>query len=75
MLPYLRLISASGDAILPLREMLTHPNNLSVTLRLAFVPLLVALCSSRVFALKEPDSVMVKIYRDECIVAPYRAFP
>lgn len=55
--------------------MLSHPNNLSVALRLAVVLFALTFCSSWVCASKEQGSVTIKIYRENGTVAHYRAYP
>ena len=55
--------------------MLSRPNILSVALGLAVGIFAVTLCSSGVFAFKEPGSVTVKIHRADGTVADYCAYP
>lgn len=55
--------------------MTSHPTNLSVAPRIAVVLFAVTLCSSGVFASKEPGSVTVKIHRADGTVVDYRAYP
>ena len=75
MLPYWRLNLASGNAVPPVYEMLTDPNDLSALPRLAFVLCLALLCSSPTLASREPEFVLLTIHRDSGAVSQYRTYP